>query len=107
MAVPILAAELPAAVLAMPCASVQQDRRYTLVAVLSPMPDRNMFVAADGRWMKTGRHIAKNISTPLTIAKHTPKLNRDFRADNSRSPTMLPQLLHLCFSGWHQDEQRT
>ena len=51
MAVPIVAAELPAAVLAMPCAFVQQDRRYTLVAVLSPMPDRNMFVAADGRWM--------------------------------------------------------
>ena len=43
---PIVGAELARAALAMPCAFLQQSGRYTLVAVLSIIAGRNMFVAA-------------------------------------------------------------
>jgi hypothetical protein len=48
---PIVGAELARAALAMPCAFLQQSGRYTLVAVLSIIAGRNMFVAPDGRWL--------------------------------------------------------
>jgi hypothetical protein len=35
----------------MPVAFVRQDGRYVLMAVLSLAPDRNLFVAPDGRWL--------------------------------------------------------
>ncbi len=35
----------------MPLAFSEQSGRYTLVAVLSPIPGRNMFVGPDGRWL--------------------------------------------------------
>ena len=48
---PIVAAELARAALALPCAFLQQSGRYTLVAVLSLIAGRNMFVGPDGRWL--------------------------------------------------------
>jgi hypothetical protein len=48
---PIVGAELARAALAMPCAFLQQSGRYTLVAVLSLIAGRNVFVAPDGRWL--------------------------------------------------------
>ena len=48
---PIVGGELARAVLATPCAFVQQSGRYVLVAVLSLIAGRNMFVAPDGRWL--------------------------------------------------------
>jgi hypothetical protein len=50
--VPLVGAELlPRAALAMPCAFLEQSGRYTLVAVLSLIPGRNMFVDPGGRWL--------------------------------------------------------
>jgi hypothetical protein len=49
---PIAAIELArAATVSMPCAFLQDGGRYTLVAVLSLVPGRNMFVAPGGRWL--------------------------------------------------------
>ena len=47
---PIVGAELARAALSMPCAFLEQSGRYTLVAILSPIPGRNMFIGPDGRW---------------------------------------------------------
>jgi len=52
---PIVGTELGRAVLAMPCAFVQQSGRYVLVAVLSLVAGRNVFVGPDGRWL--GRYV--------------------------------------------------
>ncbi len=41
---PLVGVELARAALAMPCAFLEQSGRYTLVAVLSLIPGRNMFV---------------------------------------------------------------
>ena len=49
--VPVAASELARAALAMPLAFLQLEGRYTLVAVQSLLPQQNMFVAADGRWL--------------------------------------------------------
>jgi hypothetical protein len=51
MIAPIVGAELARAALAMPCAFLQQSGRYALVAVLSLVAGRNMFVGPDGRWL--------------------------------------------------------
>jgi SapC len=48
---PIVVAELARAALSMPCAFLEQSGRYTLVAVLSVIPGRNMFVGPGGRWL--------------------------------------------------------
>jgi hypothetical protein len=48
---PVVGAELARAALSMPCAFLEQSGRYTLVAVLSPIPGRNMFVGPGGRWL--------------------------------------------------------
>jgi hypothetical protein len=50
-AAPVVAAELANAALSMPCAFLRQEGRYTLVAVLSTIEARNMFVDRDGRWL--------------------------------------------------------
>lgn len=47
---PVVGAELARAALSMPLAFSEQSGRYTLVAVLSLTPGRNMFVGPDGRW---------------------------------------------------------
>jgi hypothetical protein len=47
---PIVGAELAKAALSMPLAFSEQAGGYTLVAVLSLVPGRNMFVGPDGRW---------------------------------------------------------
>jgi hypothetical protein len=49
--VPIVAAELTQAALAMPCAFLQWKGHYKLVAVLSAIGGRNMFVSRDGLWL--------------------------------------------------------
>jgi hypothetical protein len=51
-AAPVVGVELGRAALAMPLAFfVEPSGRYTLVAVLSPIPGRNMFVGPGGRWL--------------------------------------------------------
>ncbi len=50
---PVAGVELVQAAMAMPLAFV--SGRYSLVAVLSLMPDRNMLVGPDGRWL--GAHV--------------------------------------------------
>jgi hypothetical protein len=52
---PIVVAELANAMPSMPLAFSEQSGGYTLVAVLSLSPARNMFVGADGRWL--GRYV--------------------------------------------------
>ena len=49
--VPVASAELVRASLSVPLAFAEQTGRYTLVAVLSLVPARNMFVGPDGRWL--------------------------------------------------------
>jgi hypothetical protein len=49
--VPVVGAELANTALLMPLAFSEQSGRYTLVAILSLAPGRNMFVGADGRWL--------------------------------------------------------
>ncbi len=49
--VPVTGAELARAALSMPIAFAEEAGRYRLVAVLSLVPARNMFVGPDGRWL--------------------------------------------------------
>jgi hypothetical protein len=63
---PIVVAELAKAALAMPLAFTEQSGRYSLKAVLSLVPGRNMFVAPDGRWLAS--HIPAAFSSyPFTL----------------------------------------
>lgn len=48
---PLVAAELPKAMLAFPLAFIEDGGAFTPVAVLSIEPQRNLFVAPDGRWI--------------------------------------------------------
>ena len=48
---PIVGAEIVRAALSMPLAFLEQSGRYTLVAVLSLVPGRNMFVGPEGQWL--------------------------------------------------------
>ncbi|MGO9698336.1 MAG: SapC family protein [Xanthobacteraceae bacterium] len=48
---PIVGVEMARAALAMPLAFFQDRDRFVLVAVLSLVPNRNMLVAPDGRWL--------------------------------------------------------
>ena len=50
-AIPIVAAELAKAVLSMPLAFVEENGARHIVAVMSPEPGKNQFVAPDGRWL--------------------------------------------------------
>ena len=54
-AVPIVNAELQAVALSMPMAFIEQSGRYTLVAVMSFIPGRNLFVGPDNQWL--GKYI--------------------------------------------------
>ncbi len=49
--IPIVGAELPRAAVSLPLAFSEQSGRHTLVAVLSLIPGRNMFVGPGGRWL--------------------------------------------------------
>ena len=49
--VPVVGGELARLALAMPIAFIEQSGRYQLVAAQSLTPGRNLFVAADGRWL--------------------------------------------------------
>lgn len=49
--IPLVAAELAKAVLAMPLALVEENGALHLVAVMSLEPGKNQFVAPDGRWL--------------------------------------------------------
>jgi hypothetical protein len=50
---PICPSELALACSAMPLAFVKEGDSYHLVAVLSPVPGKNMFVAPNGSWLGT------------------------------------------------------
>lgn len=49
--VPIAAAELSSAARAFPLGFLKQADQYLLVAVLGLLPEQNLFVAPDGRWL--------------------------------------------------------
>lgn len=49
--VPLVAAELPKAVMSLPVAFIEQGESVLPVAVLSYQPEQNLFVAPDGRWL--------------------------------------------------------
>lgn len=49
--VPLVAAEFPKALMAFPLAFVSENEAFTPVAVLALEPQRNLFVAPDGRWL--------------------------------------------------------
>lgn len=49
--VPLVAAELPKAALAMPIALVGQGGSFRLVALLSLQPGQSLYVGPDGRWL--------------------------------------------------------
>lgn len=51
LVVPLVGAELGRALPAMPMAFVEQGGRYTLVALLSLLPPKNLFVTPDGKWL--------------------------------------------------------
>lgn len=48
---PLVGAEVSKAVLSFPMAFIKQQDNFTLVAVLSLTPGRNMFVAPNGQWL--------------------------------------------------------
>jgi hypothetical protein len=48
---PLVAQELPRAVLHLPIAFVRQNDQFAPVAVLGIQPGQNLFVAPDGRWL--------------------------------------------------------
>lgn len=52
---PLVAAELPKAALAMPIAFGEQDGSFRLMALLSLQPGQSLYVGPDGRWL--GGHI--------------------------------------------------
>ena len=49
--VPLVAAELSRAALTLPLAFTRHGDAFMLTAVLSRIPDRNLYVAANGRWL--------------------------------------------------------
>ena len=49
--VPLVGAELAHAVVTMPIAFTAEADRYRLVALLSLVPGKNLFVAPDGKWL--------------------------------------------------------
>ena len=53
--VPIVNVELQAVALSMPIGFVEQSGRFTLVAVMSYIPGRNLFVGPDNQWL--GKYI--------------------------------------------------
>lgn len=66
---PLLAVELPVAVMSLPLAFVRHEGAYRLVAVLGLTMGRNLFVAADGRWM--GGYVpAAARGYPFALAKN-------------------------------------
>jgi hypothetical protein len=48
---PLVGAEITRATLTLPMAFVRNQDHFSLVAVLSPLPDQNLFVAPNGRWL--------------------------------------------------------
>jgi hypothetical protein len=67
-AAPLVSHEMQRAVLALPTGFVQQEGGFALVAVQGFVPGRNLFVAADGRWL--GGYIpAVYRSYPFQFAK--------------------------------------
>jgi hypothetical protein len=52
---PIVSVELQAIALSMPMGFIEQSGRYTLVAVMSFIPGRNLFVGSDNQWL--GKYI--------------------------------------------------
>jgi hypothetical protein len=66
--VPLVAAELPKAVMSLPIAFIEQGEVYVPAAVLGLQPGNNVFVAPDGRWV--GNYIpAAFRGYPFRLAK--------------------------------------
>lgn len=70
MAAFIVGAELSRAVRAFPIGFIMQEGRYRLVALLSLVPEKNFFVAPDGKWL--GAYVpAAFRSYPFQVAQDT------------------------------------
>lgn len=65
---PLVAQELPRAMLHLPIAFVRQNEQFTPVAVLGIQPGQNLFVAPDGRWLG-GYTPAAYRAHPFALAK--------------------------------------
>lgn len=50
---PLILAELPKAVMSLPIGFIEQADGFVPVAVMGLQPEKNLFVAADGRWIKS------------------------------------------------------
>jgi hypothetical protein len=71
---PIAAAELSNAARAMPLGFVEQDGRQTLVAIMGLVPNKNLFVAPDGRWL--------GLYVPAALRGYPFRLGRAQQPDN-------------------------
>lgn len=66
--IPLTAAEMPKAAMALPIGFIRQEDNFLPFAVLGLQPGRNLFVAADGRWI--GKYIpAAFRSHPFRLAQ--------------------------------------
>ena len=67
---PLVAAEFPKAASAIPIAFIEQEERFIPVAVLSPLPGRNLFVGPAGQWL--GTYVPASLrSHPFLLARGT------------------------------------
>jgi len=57
--VPLVGSEFSKAAVAMPIAFIERSARFVPVAVLSPLPGRNLFVGPAGQWL--GRYIPASL----------------------------------------------
>lgn len=61
--------EVPSAATAFPVAFVKSNGAYLPVAIFSPIPDHNIFVAQDGAWR--GRFVPRHLTThPFQVVKN-------------------------------------
>lgn len=80
--VPIVAAEINKAVQCFPLAFVKQEERFILAAVLSPLPQRNIYVSTTGKWV--GNYIPAHFrSHPFYLVKPADKENHILCVDES------------------------
>ncbi|MBK1719771.1 SapC family protein [Thiocystis violacea] len=66
--VPLVAAEIPKAAMAMPLAFIRQGDQTLPVALMGLEPDKNVFVARDGRWL--GPYVPSGLrGYPFSLAR--------------------------------------
>lgn len=68
---PLSLSELPKAVMSLPIGFIEQDGQFTPVAIMGLQPEKNLFVAPDGRWIQSYIPAACR-AYPFRVA-HTPE----------------------------------